>query len=942
MFDPYNLLSYNSLRFWVYPEGDSNPANTNPDSLDIIFRIGADSLNYYQVRHRVPVRPYNSTMSVNNWIEIDYLLQDMIALKLQNPDALADSLVADNKVYYYKGRPTLTNIRDIYLGVYNPHDHNYVPYTGTVYFNDMRVVDPYQDLGVASRISLNTSLADLATLNIDYEDKSENFNPVIQRGRQNTYTRTQSFNITNKVFLSKFLPTSWNLDMPLSLSRNYTLGIPRYRANSDLLRKNIDNDQEREREKNESLMYSADFGLSQRTAPKNKILLYTLYRTSISARYENSLRYAPTTVDTTLSYRGTLNYNLSLPSNATSLAIYKNYRLGYLPNTWNNSFTYNNTQPKGWNWEKRDTLSTWYPRAQTLASRLLTTDNNVSWAVLSDLTATARYNTKRDFLQKKYVNNVNIGKMNEFVQDLGLNFTPNYLPQIFTVNASVTARFSDTQRKYYENGPNGQVEVFQSDGNTNRGIRVSASLQNSSLLSAWAQKLKSRRPRPTEETEVKPKDGNSTSANPVLPDTFEELKKLEDQRRIDEEKKNSGYKFSDEELKAQEKLLAEQEQIMKDNNISEEEMKAFAEKQQYLDEKNKSAANVENTYMSTEGESEEKKEMDDSDLGEETKVTDTQPDIPKTVSKPKSAGFGLTYGVVSTLARLKNITTSYQNGYVMNYTRKTESLPFAFQIGLPHSVPTDFLDATTDDNTITFGSGLTISRNIDSVLNYSYTTNKRFASASSQSIGYTFPDVTLTLMNFESWFGMQKYISGTRINTGFQNTVRKNGDVDWVKPKQETNTVAFNPVIGFSGSIIRAINTNLSFSMTRTENITDMDSYQIIKTSNSKTMNGNISYSFRSGRGFTIPFTKRKIHINNELSSSLAIAYDKSFDETQGRETSQVDRSTTRLAFTPGATYQFDQNIRGGLTSSYEITTDKKRDDATRMFSLGIWVEVNL
>lgn len=941
MYDPYNLLSYNSLRFWVYPEGDSNPANTNPDSLDVIFRIGADSLNYYQVRHRLPVHPYGSTMSVNNWIEIDYLLQDMIALKLQNPDALADSLVAGNKVYYYKGRPTLTNIRDIYLGVYNPHDHNYVPYTGTVYFNDMRVVDPYQDLGVASRISLSTSLADLATLNVDYEDKSENFNPVIQRGRQNTYTRTQSLNITNKVFLNKFLPTSWSLDMPLSLSRNYTLGIPRYRANSDLLRKNIIDDQEREREKNESLMYSADFGLSQRTAPKNKILLYTLYRTSISARYEHSLRYAPTTVDTTLSYRGTLNYNLSLPSDATSFAVYRNYRLGYLPNTWNNSFTYNNTEPKGWNWEKRENVSNWYPRAQTLASRLLTTDNNLSWALLSDLTATARFNTKRDLLQKKYVKSLNIGKMNEFVQDLGLNFTPNYLPQVFTVNASVTARFSDAQRKYYENGPNGQVEVFQSDGNTNRGIRLSASIQNASILSAWAQKLKSRRPSSPDENIKKPED--NTSTDPVQPDNLEELKKLEEQRRIDEEKKNSGYTFSEEELKAQDKLLAEQERIKRENNISDEELRILTEKQRYLDEeKRKAASNTEDTPSIAEDESEEKKVFEEPGTVEDPKVTTTQSDSTRTTSKPKSPSYGLTYGVVNTLARLKNITASFQNGYVMNYARKTESLPFAFQIGLPHSVPPDFLDATTDDNTITFGSGLTLSRNIDSVINYSYTTNKRYASASNQSIGYTFPDVTVTLMNFESWVGLDKYVSGTRINTGYQNTVRQNGDINWIKPKQETNTVAFNPLIGFSGSIIKVINTNLSFSMTRTENITDMDSYQILKTSNSKTMNGNISYSFRSGRGFTIPFTKRKIHINNELSSSLAIAYEKSYDETQGRETSQVDRNTTRLVFTPGATYQFDQNIRGGLTSSYEMTTDKKRDDGTKMFSLGIWVEVNL
>ena len=929
MFDAYNLLSYNSIRFWVFPEGSSEIANSNPDSLDVIFRIGADSLNYYQVRQRIPVIPYETKMNASKWVELDYQLQDMIALKINNPDALADSLVAGNKVYYFKGRPTLTNIRDLYLGIYNPQDPLGVPYNGTVYYNDLRVIDPYQAVGVASRVSLNTSLADLATLNVDYEEKSENFNPIIQRGRQNTYTRTQSLNITNKIFLNKFVPSSWSLDMPLSLSRNYTLGIPRYRANSDVLRSNIDNVLEREREKNESLMYSADFGISQRTAPKNKILLYTLYRTSLSARFENSFRYAPTTVDTTLSYRGTLNYNLSLPAELSSFALYKRYRLGFFPNTWNNSFTFNNTEPKSWNWEKRDDAYNWYPRAQTIATRLLTTDNNISWPLLSDLTATARYNTKRDLIQERYWKGINIGKMSEFVQDLGLNYNPNFLPQVFSFTAVGTARFTDAQRKYYEQGPDGQIEVFQSDGNTNRSFRVSSTFQNATILSSWAQKIKSKRPAKID----KPKPGDAPTTDNKPPNKEDEKPNLNDekQKMEEEQKRLNDPQYAQEMKELEEKLRHSEEQKNKETEYNEEEQK----------KRDKQA------------EEEQKKRDKEAEYTEEElkKIANTigegKPDIAATdstvaITKPKAPSYGLLYGLVNNLSRVKNITASYQNGYVMNYARKTETLPFAFQIGLPHSVPNGFLEATTDDNTITFGSGLAISRNIDSIINYSYTTNKRAASASNQSIGYTFPDITITLMNFESWVGLGKYMSGTRINTGFQNTVRKNGDINWIKPKQETRTLAFSPILGFSGSIMKVINTNLSFSTTHTENVTDMDNYQIVKTSDNQSLNGNVSYSFRAGRGFTIPFTKRKIHINNELSSSLAIAYDKSYDVTQGRENSQVDRSTTRLAFTPGATYQFDQNIRGGLTSSYEITTDKKRDDGTRMFSLGIWVEVNL
>jgi len=91
-----------------------------------------------------------------------------------------------------------------------------------------------------------------------------------------------------------------------------------------------------------------------------------------------------------------------------------------------------------------------------------------------------------------------------------------------------------------------------------------------------------------------------------------------------------------------------------------------------------------------------------------------------------------------------------------------------------------------------------------------------------------------------------------------------------------------------------------------------------------------------------VPFTKKKIHIKNELTSSLGITYENNFDKTKGSTTSQVDRNTSRFTISPQATYQFDANIRGGLTSSYEVNSDKKTEDGTSIFSLGIWVEINL
>ncbi len=912
MITAYSLLSYDKIKFWVYPEASETVA-IYPDSVDVVFRIGADSLNFYQIRQRTPVIPYAIKMNRNDWKEYTYTLQDISALKEKFPGETSGEERVGDILYSFKGSPTLTNIREITFGVYNPRDDvtNPHPFNGTVYYNDLRVADPFEDMGWARRLTFSSVFADVMTFDVDYENKSENFNPNIQRGRVNTFTQTTSLNLTNKYFVNKLFPNSWSLDIPITLYRNYTLGIPRYRANSDLLRENIIDPIDKDREKTENLIYAVDFGFSQRTAPKSKILQYTLNKTSVSGRIENGFRHTSTARDSTFLWRGTLNYNLSFSADKVSFPVYKNYRLGWFPSSWNNSFTLNTTTPKAYNWELREGAYDWYRRTQSVPTKVFTSTNNVNWNLTSDLTAIARYNTKRDLMQKNYVNDINIGQETEFVQDLGLNFNPAYFPRIVNVTASGTTKFSDFQRRYTQNTEEGPVDFYQSDGNNNRTFRTNITLMNSTLLQGWAQKLntahQSRQQK--RQQDVIPKDSEPKKD---LKEDYKEEPKTDPQEELKKDDKQDYYEEGKEEHKVDDK----------------EESKEYAYSdppKEYYTEEYKEKYGYD-PKQDTDGYSEPK------DGGDQKTGAG---------GVPRQAGY-FPAQLVSYLARIKNLNTSYQNTYTMNYTRKDERPPFAFQIGLPHSVPREFLDSKSDDNTFTVGSGLTFSRNLDSIINYSYSINKRYSNASSQSIGQTFPDIMISLLDFERWIGVSKYLKNSRLNSGFQYTVRQTGTIDWDKPKQETRTISLNPLVGLATNVMGVVTTNISVSVSRSENVTDMESYEIVKTMDSQSLNGSFSYSYREGRGFSIPFTGRKIHIKNELTSSLALQYEQNFDETKGNISSLVDRNTSRLSVSPGLTYQFDNNIRGGLTSSYELTADKKRDDGTRIFRLGIWVEVQL
>ncbi|MGC9361709.1 MAG: hypothetical protein ACP5F3_02160, partial [Candidatus Syntrophosphaera sp.] len=925
LFDPYSLLSYGRLKFWIYPEASqANPLH--PDSVDVVFRIGADSLNYYQVRQRVPILPYLSKMERSLWMEFNYDLQDFTSLKEIDPEATEGENIVGNTRYSFKGSPTLTNVRNLYFGVLDPQDiDDPTPFNGTLYYNDLRVTEPYEDIGVAKRISLNSVFADVSTLDIDYEDKSENFNTNIQRGRVNTFTASKTLNILNKYFLNKLFPNSWSLDIPISLTRNYTLGIPRFRANSDLLREEIVDPEEKHRERNETLLYAADFGFSQRSAPKSKILQYTFYRSSISGRIEQSYRHNPTAVDTTFMWRGTYNYNLGFPSDKVSFRLFDNYRVGYFPTTWNNSFTLNNTEPKSWNWEKREGEYGWHPRSQTIPTKVFTSDTNINWGLTSDIALTVRLNTKRDLKQKEYIKSINIGKLTEYVQDLGLNYNPNYLREFFNLTTSAQTRFSEMQRKYYQNTNEGQIEIYQSDGNSNRSLRLNLTLMNSSLLSSLAGKLGAGKPggKPGEEYKEEPPGDHLKGG---LSD--EELKKIEEEQKEEERKKEEQQK--EDERKKEEELKKEEEKKREEQKDGEEGDKSYYE----IDPESDDLPEDLKKILEQQGDG----ELPEDEEGEgEGKEEDKEDEKRPSLNLADLAGSFIGY-----LAKFKNISVTYQNTYIMGYSQKDDRPPFLFQLGAPHSVAEDYLDSTSDDNTISLSSGVSFSRKLDSVLGYSYTLNRQYSDASNQSVAVTFPDLTVSLLDIGDLVGLGDYMTNTRLNSGFQYTVRSTGDVDWDKPKQETRSIALNPLLGFTGTLFKNMSTNLSYSLNSGENVTDMDTYEILKTTLTHSMNGNVSYSFRSGRGFKIPFSAKKIHIKNELTSSLSIIYEKKFDETFGRESSQVDIDSNRLAISPSATYQFDANIRGGLTGTWENSSDNKRDTGFRTFSIGIWVEVNL
>jgi hypothetical protein len=257
------------------------------------------------------------------------------------------------------------------------------------------------------------------------------------------------------------------------------------------------------------------------------------------------------------------------------------------------------------------------------------------------------------------------------------------------------------------------------------------------------------------------------------------------------------------------------------------------------------------------------------------------------------------------------------------------------------------LDAKNDDNTFAMNSGLVLSRHIDTTFGYALDITARNSSADTQTNRVTFPDVSVAVTDIDTWIGISKYVTNLRLNSSYQKLVSKTGDISKpfqpIKAKTATITTNFTPLASVTANLLKKLQTTVSYETTLSDNITYMEGYNVLRRSKSNGVTGSLQYSYSEGMGFKIPFSDSKINIRNELTSSLAIHYTNNYDTSRsGSNATVIDRETFALTITPGASYQFDENIKGGLTGGYELNGDKKREDGTRIFRLGIWIEINL
>ena len=239
---PLDLFSYRAMRMFVH--GDERPGTqihyvdtTNYD-LNIFLRFGSDSLNYYE--YRAPIQP---GWDPNN-ISVNFA--DLTTIKQLTRDSLSGAPGTGltprvpvpggppGSTYQVKGQPTLTNIRQIVVGVQNPSFKGPSNVKTEVWINELRLTDVDNTPGWAYRFDSGLKIADVANVSFNMTQRDPNFHSL--EDRFGTRNQDRNWALAASVAFERFLPQSWaGSNLSFSYSRSEVLQTPKYLPGTDIL-----------------------------------------------------------------------------------------------------------------------------------------------------------------------------------------------------------------------------------------------------------------------------------------------------------------------------------------------------------------------------------------------------------------------------------------------------------------------------------------------------------------------------------------------------------------------------------------------------------------------------------------------------------------------------------------------------------------------------------
>ena len=238
---PRDFLSYREARLWaVAAKGDFGlnlPAY-------FFVKVGTDDQNFYMFRTRLDPAASPAAVSEGDWLpEVVIGFEEWLALRRKAEEQLilaprlpgdpplvlwsADSVYA--VVLQDRGRaPNLASVREISMGVVNETG---APVSGEVWVDELRLSRGIRDGGLVSGLDAEIRGGEFLHSRIAYRSRGGYFR---QLRAAPTFQNDRTLDVQATLQLARFAPTSWGLEVPLSITHEREAQAPIFLGRSDV------------------------------------------------------------------------------------------------------------------------------------------------------------------------------------------------------------------------------------------------------------------------------------------------------------------------------------------------------------------------------------------------------------------------------------------------------------------------------------------------------------------------------------------------------------------------------------------------------------------------------------------------------------------------------------------------------------------------------------
>jgi cell surface protein SprA len=241
-----DLFNYKTLKLFVNGDPSFNYVNENIYDAAMVIRFGSDSSNYYEYRAPIhpDVRPGQPWNSLN---EVSIVFSDLTTIKLarDSVNQVVDVPVPNGppgSIYRIKGNPALNTIRDFELGIEKNRTGLNATITGSVWYNEIRVLKVVDDNGYAMNINAGLKIADVADFSFNFSKIDPNYHSLDTRIGSRVTGQVWDMNLTlnahkfiNNALVS-ILSEDWKdfIYLPITFRHSENLANPKYYPGTDI------------------------------------------------------------------------------------------------------------------------------------------------------------------------------------------------------------------------------------------------------------------------------------------------------------------------------------------------------------------------------------------------------------------------------------------------------------------------------------------------------------------------------------------------------------------------------------------------------------------------------------------------------------------------------------------------------------------------------------